>query len=113
MLEALRQNSELQKEVEHEKEIVAKEQQTLGAATAEVKGGESSGKLIMAEESAEGHVAWPALKMYFLAFGGSLLWTTVVMGCIGASTFGTLQPWFLGEWARQYEHRPANEISVS
>jgi len=62
---------------------------------------------------AQGRVAWPALKMYFLAIGGWSVWTTVLLGCLGASATNIAQPWWLGEWARQYERQDSSQVSVS
>jgi hypothetical protein len=112
MSEALKQNAQLRKEVKKEMALKKEEQKTVDPVEAELKPNEPSGKLIMAEEVAEGHVAWPALKMYFLAIGGGALWTTVFAGCIGASFANTFQPWWLGVWARQYQERTSSEVSV-
>jgi hypothetical protein len=112
MSEALKSNSNLRKEVLAEKEQMQKEDKVQDAPQTEAKKPKETGKLILAEEIAEGHVAWSALKMYFLAYGGGLVWTTVIVGDIAAAVLNILQPWFLGEWARQYENHPASEISV-
>lgn len=74
---------------------------------------DKSGKLVATEEIALGHVAWSALRMYFNSFGGAGLWSTVIIGVMLNSALNVLQPWYLGEWARQYEHKPASEVSIS
>jgi hypothetical protein len=112
MSDALMNNSKLRKEVKAEREQKEKDDSVVDPPQVEAKEAEESGKLILAEEIAEGHVAWSALKMYFLAFGGGLLWTIVILGCLLSAALNAFQSWFLGEWARQYEHRPVSEISV-
>ncbi|EED80190.1 predicted protein [Postia placenta Mad-698-R] len=76
----------------------------------------ASGKLILEEEIAEGHVGWSAVKLYLTNLGGRhqiVLW----IGCLGAlfvsECIETSQVWYLGYWARQYEEHPANEVKVS
>ncbi|KAF9808291.1 hypothetical protein IEO21_07904 [Rhodonia placenta] len=85
-------------------------------STAEILLLDDSGKLIVEEEIAEGHVGWPAVKLYLANLGGRhqiLFW----IGCFGAlfvsEIFDNLQVWYLGYWARQYEEHPANEVKAS
>ncbi|PCH35560.1 multidrug resistance-associated ABC transporter [Wolfiporia cocos MD-104 SS10] len=75
----------------------------------------SNGKLILAEEIAEGHVGWPALKMYFAGLGGRyplLFWTTCLTAILLCYSLGDFQVWFLGYWARQYEERAPSEVKA-
>jgi hypothetical protein len=112
MSEALEQNSQLRKEIENERALEKEEQKAVLSVEAEDESNIPSGKLIAAEEVVEGHVAWPALKMYFLAVGGGVLWATVFGSCIGASLASVFHPWWLGEWARQYERQTPSEVSA-
>ncbi|PCH35576.1 hypothetical protein WOLCODRAFT_80373 [Wolfiporia cocos MD-104 SS10] len=75
----------------------------------------SDGKLILAEEISEGHVGWPALKMYFAGLGGRyplLFWTTCLTAILLCYSLGDFQVWFLGYWARQYEERAPSEVKA-
>jgi hypothetical protein len=62
-----------------------------------------SGKLIVAEDVAAGHVRWHALKMYLSALGGPFSWAVILILMLNVSLSMVLQIWFLGFWARQYE----------
>ncbi|CCM00579.1 uncharacterized protein FIBRA_02614 [Fibroporia radiculosa] len=76
----------------------------------------SAGKLIVAEEIAEGHVGWSTWKMFITALGGQhslIFWTVCVGTFIGSEVLATLQIWFLGLWSREYETHPASEVPVS
>lgn len=74
-----------------------------------------AGKLVVDEEIAVGHVSWSAVKLYLLGMSGNwpaLFWS-FVMACLIACEFSnTVQTWFLGYWAQQYQTRPAEEVSV-
>ena len=94
----------------------------------------SDGKLIVAEEVAEGHVGWPArtfltyqlsillwfantilVKLYFASLGGEwsgLFWTAFLAGMILTPISETVQTWFLGHWARRYKEDPENTSPV-
>ncbi|EIN13416.1 P-loop containing nucleoside triphosphate hydrolase protein [Punctularia strigosozonata HHB-11173 SS5] len=64
------------------------------------------GKLVLAEEIAEGHVGWPALKLYASSLGGewaTLFWVCLLLAFFVCELGNVLQTWFLGYWARQYE----------
>ncbi|KAG9090552.1 hypothetical protein FRC07_012081, partial [Ceratobasidium sp. 392] len=63
----------------------------------------TDGKLTVAEEVAEGHVGWPAMKLFFLAFGGPAFWLAYVLGFAAADVISLLQIYWLGIWARAYE----------
>ncbi|KAF8265084.1 hypothetical protein EI94DRAFT_1736769, partial [Lactarius quietus] len=68
------------------------------------------GKLILAEEIAEGHVSWDAIKLFVNALGGThpvLFWILFVGGLVVCDTVLTIQTWFMGYWAEQYDIYPA------
>ncbi|KAI9438180.1 hypothetical protein H4582DRAFT_2111639 [Lactarius indigo] len=64
------------------------------------------GKLILAEESAYGHVGWDArthvFLFWFLFIGGLLLFNALL----------AVQTWFMGYWAEQYEVYPPEQVSI-
>jgi hypothetical protein len=71
-----------------------------------------SGKLVIAEEVAQGHVSWAALNLYFSSLGGGIYWIAVVGGDITAHILGAVQPLYLGIWAKEYETKPPSEVAV-
>ncbi|KZT67112.1 P-loop containing nucleoside triphosphate hydrolase protein [Daedalea quercina L-15889] len=94
----------------------------------------SSGKLVIDEEVAVGHVGWSAskstitigalydqqsndvaVKLYLASLGGKHLWLFWVsfIGLLAISqSLENVQVWFLGYWARQYEVRNPSEVNV-
>ncbi|KAL0957018.1 hypothetical protein HGRIS_003119 [Hohenbuehelia grisea] len=119
--EALANNKFLAKEVKENEETVEKAEELVDDAQitevgAEAKPKPSDGKLIVEEEIEEGHIGWPALKMYFSGLGGSypLLFFTVYFGCdLFLQIILSSQTWFLGHWAAQYDDHDASEVSVA
>jgi ABC-type multidrug transport system fused ATPase/permease subunit len=73
------------------------------------------GKLTVAEEIQEGHVSWQALKLFFAGLGGDhplLFWIVFVGGLFVTFFINTIQTWWLGFWANQYDHRESYEVDV-
>lgn len=109
-----REVSENLKEVEKADQEVDVEADGNGPGDSAVKGA-SDGKLVLEEESGVGHLSWVSLKMYFKAFGGR--WPTLFWVAFWSATFfecsvELFQPWFLGQWAAQYETHPSEEVDV-
>lgn len=75
----------------------------------------SNGKLVVAEEIQEGHVAWKSIQLFFSSIGGShpvlfcVIWTS---GILLAEFTATVQTWFLGVWGSQYETHAPSEINI-
>lgn len=112
MAEALRQNNKLLDGAKQEEEIIEKAEEIIAQGAMEARPADISGKLIVMEEIAEGHVRWPALKLYFFSMGGWLFWTTVLLADAAADALDAVQVWYLGAWARQYELNPSTEVPV-
>ncbi|KAI0650859.1 multidrug resistance-associated ABC transporter [Trametes meyenii] len=75
----------------------------------------SDGKLVVAEEIAEGHISWPALKLYLSSMGGGsapLFWLCVVGFLFICEFVGIFQTYWLGYWAQQYEDKDGSEVNV-
>lgn len=133
--DALAQNKSLAKEVSKEEQALEKTEEVVDT---EPVGPESKpdGKLIVAEEIEEGHVSWKSgmsinvhpstshrialtfirsVKLYFSGLGGNhpmLFFVTFLLG-IGITDFtNTIQTWYLGYWASQYEDHPAQDVNV-
>ncbi|CDO77193.1 hypothetical protein BN946_scf184747.g6 [Trametes cinnabarina] len=77
----------------------------------------ADGKLVVAEEVAEGHVSWPALRLYLssMARGGVhsfLFWFAVVGFLLICELMATIETYWLGYWAQQYEDRDQADVNV-
>lgn len=73
------------------------------------------GKLVLAEEIAQGHVTWGSMELLISALGGKhpILFCVALIGITGGSTcVYTLQTWFLGVWGSQYETRSASDVNL-
>ncbi|KZV74802.1 P-loop containing nucleoside triphosphate hydrolase protein [Peniophora sp. CONT] len=115
--DALAMDVTLAHEVEEEVQIIEKSE-VVGDAEKPVAPtkGKPSGKLVMAEEVAEGHVSWSALSMYLSALGGPralLFWLVFVGGLFVGDIFRVLQTYWLGQWSEQYELRPVDQVNVA
>ncbi|KAH9952289.1 hypothetical protein BGW80DRAFT_1430860 [Lactifluus volemus] len=74
------------------------------------------GKLIVAEEVAEGHVSWDAFKLFFNALGGphsTTFWILFAGGITLCDALLAGQTWFMGYWAEQYDIYPPEAISIT
>lgn len=107
---ALSSDPVLASEVEHDKERAEKE------AIQTPAGPIPTGKLMVPEEIAEGHITWKSMNLLLSGFGGDhpiVFFTIVVAGILGEQLFTTGQTWFLGVWGAQYEkHRPS-EVNLT
>ncbi|KAG9103574.1 hypothetical protein FRC06_009826 [Ceratobasidium sp. 370] len=114
--DALRLNSKLRAEVEKEEELEKKADETVDdnqpTEEKQVPAKKSDGKLIVAEEIAEGRVGWPALKMFLMAFGGAGFWLMYAAGFILSDVAVLFQTYWLGTWARAYEKTDSEVINV-
>jgi hypothetical protein len=74
----------------------------------------TDGKLVIAEEIAQGHVTWKSMKLYFSGLGGDYpliffsIWISVTFLTDWVNTF---QVWFLGYWGSKYENRIPSEVN--
>ncbi|EMD39545.1 hypothetical protein CERSUDRAFT_150070 [Gelatoporia subvermispora B] len=76
----------------------------------------TSGKLIVEEEIASGHVSWSAMKLYLFALGGAhpyLFWLGFMGSLLITEVINATQTWFVGYWAQQYEDKTPSEVNVS
>ncbi|TFK46964.1 multidrug resistance-associated ABC transporter [Heliocybe sulcata] len=118
--DALAKDHQLSKEVAQEEKAMEKAedeidgQEEAGDKPAE-EAKKDAGKLIVAEEIAEGHVSWSAVKLYLLGMSGNwpaLFWSSVIACLIACELCNTVQTWYLGYWAQQYQERSADEVYV-
>ncbi|EGO28521.1 hypothetical protein SERLADRAFT_354415 [Serpula lacrymans var. lacrymans S7.9] len=98
--EVLKDNEEEQKVSDTEEEAVQRKQ---------------DGKLILAEEIAEGRVGRSAFKLYLAGMGGdypALFWIVFLVTMTSTQFSENAQPWFLGYWASQYDSHQPSEVHV-
>lgn len=121
-------DEEIQKEVA-ESRTALEEVDAIDAQTEETKRDSADGKLVLAEEVAEGHVSWSArtfdqlfrkreteidvVKLYLSNLGGPFFWLIFVGGVAFTDLTIVLQAWFLGFWASQYQYHDPSEVNVS
>ncbi|KAL0950661.1 hypothetical protein HGRIS_007447 [Hohenbuehelia grisea] len=111
--EVLRDDERLAQEIVEEEQALTKVEEEIDEPVPEKPAG---GKLIIKEEVQEGHVGWPAVKMYLVGLGGRhpiLFFLGYFGGCIACQVLMAGQTWYLGHWAEQYEIRDPWEISVT
>ncbi|GJJ15091.1 hypothetical protein Clacol_009366 [Clathrus columnatus] len=108
--DALSKNEGLLEEVMQEQQSIKKEEETVDTPEAE-KDTKQGGKLVLAEEVAVGHVSWAAMKLYYSNMGGPLFWITFILGMILTKSVTIAGSWLLGQWAAQFEHHPAEDVS--
>ena len=131
---ALAKNKKLSAEMKEETDELKKADNDVDVVEPDEPAKKGDGKLVVAEEIAEGHVGWPArtfltyqlsillwfaniilVKLYFASLGGEwsgLFWTAFLAGMILTPISETVQTWFLGHWARRYKEDPENTSPV-
>jgi len=112
---AVAQNKRLAEEIMKEKNAMQKTTDEIDSANPKQDTAKVDGKLTVAEQIQEGHVSWQALKLFFAGLGGGhpLLFWIVFMGGLFVTFFiNTIQTWWLGFWANQYNHRESYEVDV-
>ncbi|KAI9434174.1 hypothetical protein H4582DRAFT_2177883 [Lactarius indigo] len=76
----------------------------------------ADGKLILTEEIAEGHVSWDAVKLFINGLGGAhsvLFWILFPVGLLLCDALMTVQTWFMGYWAEQYDIYPPDQVNIA
>ncbi|KAL1937768.1 hypothetical protein VTO73DRAFT_12921 [Trametes versicolor] len=107
LLEELAEEREELKKASNEVDPVAVDEEAAPPKT--------DGKLVVAEEIAEGHISWPALRLYLFSMGGAhsfLFWLAVVGFLVICEFMGVFQTYWLGYWAQQYEDHDQAEVKV-
>lgn len=112
--EALSQNRSLAVEATEDINAMNKANEEIDGAPKE-EAAKGDGKLVLAEEIQEGHVSWHSLKLFFIGLGGNhplLFWTVFLAGMFFTDFINTIQTWWLGHWAAQYDNHPASQVAV-
>ncbi|ETW87620.1 ABC transporter [Heterobasidion irregulare TC 32-1] len=116
VLDALAHDNALSKEVSEEVVAIEKADTEIDSEEPDNANKKADGKLTVAEEIHEGHVSWEAMGLYFKSLGGShttLFWIVFLGGITLCDLANSIQTWFLGYWAQQYEIYPPSEVHVS
>ncbi|KAG1747913.1 uncharacterized protein EDB91DRAFT_1245381 [Suillus paluster] len=112
----LRRTTMFAAEMAKEQEVLAKEAEVVDnpeEPKADAK--KSDGKLVMSEEIAEGHVSWPAFKLYLAGLGGNYpmtFWIVFLVLVSLSDLANVVQTWYLGYWASQYEDCLPSKVNV-
>ncbi|KAH7908629.1 P-loop containing nucleoside triphosphate hydrolase protein [Hygrophoropsis aurantiaca] len=113
--EIIERDANLATEMVQDEEALERESETV-EADAQIKTEvRADGKLVVAEEILVGTVSWPAFKFYFISLGGDhpLLFSIIFFALMGLTDLmNTMQTWFLGYWASQYEIQSTSEVKV-
>ncbi|THG98467.1 hypothetical protein EW026_g3729 [Hermanssonia centrifuga] len=114
---ALAKDEKLSAEIAKESKALEKGDSDINMSKPDVDGPKASGKLVVEEEIAVGHVGWTALKLLFSNTGSSVVglifFWAINFGFLFISKLSIiLGYWVLALWAKQYEISDPSEISV-
>ena len=107
-------DSALAHEIEQEQDEVELEKEVID--TVKKEGDQPDGKLILAEEIAQGRVTWKSIMLFLKGLGGDkpvfflIAWTLGITLMHGGNMFAV---WFLGFWGSQYETHAPEDIRVT
>ncbi|KZP18368.1 P-loop containing nucleoside triphosphate hydrolase protein [Athelia psychrophila] len=100
-----------------EQEILEKSEEPVGdTQPADEAAKKIEGKLIVQEDVAAGFVSWEACKLWFAGLAGRhpyVFWTVSMTGIFLVCVAIAVNAWWLGQWAAQYDHKPASEVAIS
>ncbi|KAF8966908.1 multidrug resistance-associated ABC transporter [Flammula alnicola] len=103
----------LAREVEQEQDEAEMEKEVVD--TVKKEGGQPDGKLILAEEIAEGRVTWKSLMLFLKGLGGDKPIFFLIAWILGLALMhggNMLAVWFLGFWGSQYETHAPEDVRV-
>ena len=113
--DALAQDKSLTMEVTEGREATEKAAYRIDPPDPKYEMAKGDGKLMVAEEIQEGHVSWKALKLFLAGLSGDhplLFWMVFVGGFFLTEFINTIQTWWLGFWASQYDDHKSYEVDV-
>jgi hypothetical protein len=93
-------------ELEHDKESLEKDGKHPPPEAA------ADGKLVLAEELAEGHITWKSMRLLLSAFGGNHTIPVVILGLVATQLASIGRTKFLAVWGSQYETHDPSEVSL-
>ncbi|EJT98591.1 P-loop containing nucleoside triphosphate hydrolase protein [Dacryopinax primogenitus] len=89
----------------------ARKQEDLDRTEKRVK--QADGKLVLAEETAVGHLSWKALYIFLSSFGQGGFWAFVFISVFFVEMAQNLATWWLGVWASAYVRQDAGGFVVN
>ncbi|KAI9434147.1 hypothetical protein H4582DRAFT_2112597 [Lactarius indigo] len=110
--DALKKDKALAKELSRGTRAIKDNEEKIDSVKPDETVGSADGKLILAEEISEGDVSWDAIKLFISGLGGAypvLFWIAYPAGMLLFSAFMTVQTWFMGYWAEQYNTYPPEQ----
>ena len=137
--DALKKDKALAKEVAKNARAIKDDEKKIDGEEPYETAKPTDGKLILAEEIAEGHVSWDAgehaikllhisdrahwcipqqneVKLFMNNLGGAhpvTFWILFVGGIFVSDIFLNLQTWFMGYWAEQYDIYPPEQVNIT
>ncbi|KAH9059060.1 hypothetical protein EDB87DRAFT_1675205 [Lactarius vividus] len=114
--DALKNDKTLAKELAEDARAIKDEEKKIDSEEHDRTANSADGKLILAEEVAEGNVSWDAVKLFTNGLGGAhpiLFWIVFAGGMLLCNTFMTVQTWFMGHWAEQYDIYPPDQVDIT
>jgi len=111
--EALAHDKTLAHEIEKGEKKAAIEKEVIDTVKKDDK--QPDGKLILAEEIAEGHISWKAIKLFITGLGGDLpilVLTSWMGGLVIMQASNSFSVWFLGLWGSQYETHHTSDVDA-
>ncbi|KAF9480291.1 multidrug resistance-associated ABC transporter [Pholiota conissans] len=100
-------------EVKQEKEEAEIEKEVID--TVKKEDAQPDGKLILAEEIAEGRVTWKSMMLFLRGLGGErpiFFMAAYLLGLALMHGGNMLAVWFLGFWGSQYDNRNPDDVDV-
>ncbi|KAH9475153.1 ATP-binding cassette transporter abc4 [Psilocybe cubensis] len=113
---ALKRNPALAAEAKHDKEVIENAQTEIVETETVPKKPSGDGKLVIAEEIAEGHVTWKSIMLLIRSIGGKhpfVYYTVILTVLILVEFMVTFQTWYLGHWGQQYVGRDPSTVNAA
>ncbi|KAH8986104.1 hypothetical protein EDB92DRAFT_1818416 [Lactarius akahatsu] len=137
--DAIKKDKTLAKELAEDTRVIKDDENKIDSQEPDETVKQADGKLILAEEIAEGHVSWDAgeravqrfrisdgeahfvpqqneVKLFIKGLGGThpvLFWIVFAGGLLLCDTLMTVQTWFMGYWAEQYVIYPPDQVDIT
>ncbi|KAH8977506.1 hypothetical protein EDB92DRAFT_772241 [Lactarius akahatsu] len=114
--DALKKDTALAKELPEGTRVIEDNEKRIDSEELNETVKSADGKLILAEEIAEGNVSWDAVRLFINGLGGAhpvLFWIVFAGGMLLFSTLMTVQTWFMGYWAEQYDIHPPEQVNIT
>ncbi|KAH8986094.1 hypothetical protein EDB92DRAFT_1949372 [Lactarius akahatsu] len=114
--DALKKDKALAKELPEGTRVIEDNEKKIDSQELNETVKSADGKLILAEEIAEGNVSRDAVRLFINGLGGAypvLFWIVFTGGMLLFSTLMTVQTWFMGYWAEQYDIHPPEQVNIT